>query len=462
MQGVGCPHCGSVVTNDGTLSGQVVACPQCSGQFQMPVMAPPAQRSVQPLGSSRLPSQRKQQAGSPSLFNQVVDQFQQAIDYAHTQTATPSSNRSRMPSSTIPFVAGAVIVVSALFLLAGYVLVSDDRKEDASQQQATEPAPQTTKPLPKLLTLDEAAARFIRAAQNGTPEESLWANKLVAIVSRNDHQLSFDMIEMQTPFSKPETWRAYFDWKSTAAREAGYHLGTQEYEHKIKRELYLADSASTADEIIKVDGVRLRTLSEFGAKNITRPPHTDHTRFAVLRTAAKEERKSKNSDFGVLMAFDELPPPVLRSIEHGDDVWLLTDREGTEAEDHFELLYVVVSATRVAEVCEVRHTAAGASVELGKVGAGHFPFNCWTAFPTDKNLSDRGELLWTGSSLTDGSVSLTFRFSGPGKKLWSTKQTTISDSSWSEKNDGELITPNGKTFKSPSKVTKGRVFRLAK
>ncbi|MBI1901193.1 MAG: LITAF-like zinc ribbon domain-containing protein [Planctomycetia bacterium] len=31
-----CPNCGGIVKNDGTLAGQTVACPFCSGSFVMP------------------------------------------------------------------------------------------------------------------------------------------------------------------------------------------------------------------------------------------------------------------------------------------------------------------------------------------------------------------------------------------------------------------------------------------
>ena len=34
---VSCPLCSGIVEDDGSLSGQVVQCPYCSGQFQMPV-----------------------------------------------------------------------------------------------------------------------------------------------------------------------------------------------------------------------------------------------------------------------------------------------------------------------------------------------------------------------------------------------------------------------------------------
>ncbi len=52
MQNVRCPHCGLALTNDGILSGRVVACPQCTGQFQMPPIAPPAPPVAQPVGET--------------------------------------------------------------------------------------------------------------------------------------------------------------------------------------------------------------------------------------------------------------------------------------------------------------------------------------------------------------------------------------------------------------------------
>ncbi len=48
MQKVQCPHCNATFRNDGSLSGQVVACPKCHGQFQMPALVPVAQPVGQP------------------------------------------------------------------------------------------------------------------------------------------------------------------------------------------------------------------------------------------------------------------------------------------------------------------------------------------------------------------------------------------------------------------------------
>lgn len=41
MNQVACPHCGMIVMNDGSLSGQSVACPQCGGLFVMPAAPEP-------------------------------------------------------------------------------------------------------------------------------------------------------------------------------------------------------------------------------------------------------------------------------------------------------------------------------------------------------------------------------------------------------------------------------------
>jgi hypothetical protein len=38
MQTVHCPHCSTRLTNDGSLSGQVVTCAACGGLFQMPAV----------------------------------------------------------------------------------------------------------------------------------------------------------------------------------------------------------------------------------------------------------------------------------------------------------------------------------------------------------------------------------------------------------------------------------------
>jgi hypothetical protein len=40
MEIVECPHCATRVSNDGSLSAMVVACPGCAGLFQMPALSP--------------------------------------------------------------------------------------------------------------------------------------------------------------------------------------------------------------------------------------------------------------------------------------------------------------------------------------------------------------------------------------------------------------------------------------
>ena len=42
MQSVNCPYCNAKVLNDGTLAGQMVACPTCGRQFTTPIQGPVA------------------------------------------------------------------------------------------------------------------------------------------------------------------------------------------------------------------------------------------------------------------------------------------------------------------------------------------------------------------------------------------------------------------------------------
>lgn len=48
---VNCPHCGSEITNDGSLAGRVVSCPGCALHFQMPTV-PVAQVPVATAAAS--------------------------------------------------------------------------------------------------------------------------------------------------------------------------------------------------------------------------------------------------------------------------------------------------------------------------------------------------------------------------------------------------------------------------
>jgi len=58
MQQVQCPHCRNVLVDDGQLAGQLVACPQCGGQFQMSGWSqqPPPIHVAAPSPSVSLPS----------------------------------------------------------------------------------------------------------------------------------------------------------------------------------------------------------------------------------------------------------------------------------------------------------------------------------------------------------------------------------------------------------------------
>ncbi len=106
MQNIRCPHCGLVIANDGTLSGRVVACPQCTGQFQMPPVPPPVRIASIPVATPAIPptpvpppvaaptapsmppavshSPRMHQLHSKSVFEQVMDQIRQGIEIIRT------------------------------------------------------------------------------------------------------------------------------------------------------------------------------------------------------------------------------------------------------------------------------------------------------------------------------------------------------------------------------------------
>ena len=52
MYQITCPYCSNPLVNDGTFAGQVVQCPRCGGQMQMPGMAaPPVPPPIAPTTS---------------------------------------------------------------------------------------------------------------------------------------------------------------------------------------------------------------------------------------------------------------------------------------------------------------------------------------------------------------------------------------------------------------------------
>ncbi len=67
-----CPYCDTSVLDDGSLAGQVVQCPGCSNQFEMPI------RKAQPAAGP--PFAAHQQAWSP----QPTSNYQQPSVYLHS------------------------------------------------------------------------------------------------------------------------------------------------------------------------------------------------------------------------------------------------------------------------------------------------------------------------------------------------------------------------------------------
>lgn len=59
MQTVTCPHCRSTNQNDGSRSGQAVACVACGGHFKMPFVVPTVAPFVVPKTSHAISPQRK-------------------------------------------------------------------------------------------------------------------------------------------------------------------------------------------------------------------------------------------------------------------------------------------------------------------------------------------------------------------------------------------------------------------
>lgn len=63
MQMTSCPSCAQSIQNDGTLSGHVVACPNCGNHFQMPGVAVPP-----------IPVHSNAQVGGPPTINVFMSQ----------------------------------------------------------------------------------------------------------------------------------------------------------------------------------------------------------------------------------------------------------------------------------------------------------------------------------------------------------------------------------------------------
>lgn len=72
MPPAACPHCGLQVSNDGTLSGQTVACPNCSGQFVMPAPVLPVVSAAPPAPQIRTAIRGQHSTRTPQVFTFAI------------------------------------------------------------------------------------------------------------------------------------------------------------------------------------------------------------------------------------------------------------------------------------------------------------------------------------------------------------------------------------------------------
>lgn len=106
---INCPHCGHTLTDDGSLAGQLVMCPNCHGQFNMPLVEPPPVQGFTPA--------------------RVVSR------------STPHRRRrSRKPDSTPYIVGGLLCTLVAIVAVAGAVVAHSRQGTAKSTSNTTETA----------------------------------------------------------------------------------------------------------------------------------------------------------------------------------------------------------------------------------------------------------------------------------------------------------------------------------
>lgn len=108
-----CPHCGLNLENDGTYSGQLVACPSCLQQFVMP--------------NSSVMCKQRLQASTPS---QILVVAAKSRDSRHTNDRTPTYRTSRLAAKSLIIGLFSIIcfplgVVSIAFGIAAILLAKN-------------------------------------------------------------------------------------------------------------------------------------------------------------------------------------------------------------------------------------------------------------------------------------------------------------------------------------------------
>lgn len=94
---IACPHCGGRLTNDGSLSGQVVACALCGGYLHMPALEPakpkqqtaPEKTAARPKRSSQPPPAKQPLSQKPAAQKPAAQQPRPQAKQPPQRTSPP-------------------------------------------------------------------------------------------------------------------------------------------------------------------------------------------------------------------------------------------------------------------------------------------------------------------------------------------------------------------------------------
>src|SRR5687767_15138533 len=119
---LGCPHCGKPVGFAAAMAGQVVACPHCRGQFQMPDRPPASPPPPMPRG-------RAPRADDGSL---TFGDDDPSAGGAPRLKAELDSYRAAVTLATIIALGGSVLFLAGALLAVLTVIVPRWKGESAS------------------------------------------------------------------------------------------------------------------------------------------------------------------------------------------------------------------------------------------------------------------------------------------------------------------------------------------
>ncbi len=113
MRHLACPHCQQRVLDDGELGGQIVACPHCGDQFQMPKGQPP------PSPPTR--------AQVPLLATPIVAEFAEEPEHRPSEDSRKLRRKKKVKSIIASIAVLIIVAETGLLTWGSFAIYADFR-----------------------------------------------------------------------------------------------------------------------------------------------------------------------------------------------------------------------------------------------------------------------------------------------------------------------------------------------